>query len=143
MKFFNGILISFALIGALITQHVTANAGDMLTGYAAASISDSVSSSMVESQTTQALMCLPLNFTFPAINMTSMCPNYIDVVAYEYMVPLSDVASFTIMCIIFLSIISCFNTCLFGSNQDREQMGDMFIGIFIHGLVRALCSDDD
>lgn len=143
MKFFNGILIAFALTGVFITQHVTADAGDIVTGYVAASIGDSVSSSLVESHTTQTLMCLPLNFPFSAINMTSQSPYYIDVVAYEYMVPLSDVASFTIMCIIFLSMISCINTCLFGSYRDRDQMSDIFIGIFIHGLVRAICSDDD
>ena len=39
--------------------------------------------------------------------------------------------------------LSVLNTCLFGSVNDRERMCDMFIGVFIHSIVRAMCDDDD
>ena len=143
MKFFHGILLVTALIGAFMTHYAAADASDMVAGYVGASLGDCASDSLVESHTMRALMCQPQDFPFSAINLTSQCPNYVDVVVYEYMEPLSDVASFMIMCIIFLSFITCINTCLFGSEREREQMGDMFIGIFIHSLVRALCDDDD
>lgn len=143
MKFFQGILIAFALTGAFMTHNATADAGDMAAGYVGASLGDCASDSLVASHTMRALMCQPQDFPFSAINLTSQCPNYVDVVVYEYMEPLSDFASFMIMCIIFLSFITCINTCLFGSEREREQMGDMFIGIFIHSLVRAMCDDKD
>mgnify|MGYP000861779810 CR=1 FL=1 len=143
MKFFQGILIAFALTGAFMTHHATADAGDMVAGYVGASLGDCASDSLVASHTMRALMCQPKDFPFSAINLTSQCPVYVDVVAYQYMAPLSPFASFAIMCIIFLSFISCMNICLFGSEREREQMGDMFIGIFIHSLVRAMRDDKD
>jgi hypothetical protein len=142
MKFFSGLLFAMALTGAFMSQNVTADAGDMVTGYVAASLGDCASDSLVESHTMRELMCQPHDFPFSVINVTSQCPNYVDVVAYEYMAPLSPFASFVIMCIIFLSIISCVNTCLFGSARERESMGDMFIGVIIHSLVRGLRDDD-
>jgi len=143
MKFFNGLILFLALTGAFMNQPVNGDSGDIVTGYVAASIGDSVSSSVIESHTKQALICLPLDFPFSAINITSQCPNYVDIVAYEYMEPFSKSTSFMIMGLIFLSMISFFYTCLFGSDREREQMGDMFIGVFIHSLVRSLCNDDD
>ena len=143
MKFFQGILIAFALTGAFMTHNATADAGDMVAGYVGASLGDCASDSLVESHTMRALMCQPKDFPFSAINLTSQCPVYVDVVAYQYMAPLSPFASFAIMCLVFLSIISCINTCLFGSVHDRERMCDVFIGVIIHSFVRALCDDDD
>ena len=143
MKFFHGILLVTALVGVFMTHYAAADASDMVAGYVGASLGDCASDSLVESHTMRALMCLPQDFPFSAINLTSQCPNYVDVVAYQYMAPLSPFASFAIMCIVFLSIISCINTCLFGSVRDREHMVDVFIGIFIHSLVRAMCDDDD
>jgi len=143
MKFFQGILIAFALTGAFMTHNATADAGDMVAGYVGASLGDCASDSLVASHTIQALMCQPQDFPFSAINLTSQCPNYVDVVVYEYMEPLSDFASFMIMGLIFISMISFFYNCLFGSDREREQMGDMFIGVFIHSIVRSLRNDDD
>lgn len=143
MKFFHGLLLVTALIGTFMTHYAAADASDMVAGYVGASLGDCASDSLVESHTMRALMCQPQDFPFSAINLTSQCPNYVDVVAYQYMAPLSPFASFAIMCIVFLSIISCINTCLFGSVRDRERMADVCIGVLIHSLVRAMCDDDD
>ena len=143
MKFFHGLLFATTLLGAFMTHRATADAGDMVTGYVAASLSECVSESLVESHTMRALMCQPQDFPFSVINLTSQCPVYVDVVAYQYMEPLSPFLTFIMLCIIFLSFISCINTCLFGSVRDRERMCDVFIGVLIHSMVRAMRDDDD
>ena len=109
----------------------------------AAEVGDSVSDSIKESRITQVMVCLPNDYPFSSTNLTSQCPSYVDAVAYQYMEPPSPFATFASLCIIFLSISCCIHTCLFGSVNDRERMCDMFIGVFIHSLVRAMCDDDD
>ena len=143
MKFFHGLLLATTLFGAFMTHSATADAGDIVMGFVAAEVGDSVSDSIKESRITQAMVCLPNDYPFSSTNLTSQCPSYVDAVAYQYMVPLSPLASFAIMCLAFLSITSCINTCLFGSVRDRERMCDVFIGVLIHSFVRALCDDDD
>ena len=143
MKFFHGLLLATTLFGAFMTHRATADAGDIVMGFVAAEVGDSVSDSIKESRITQAMVCLPNDYPFSTTNLTSQCPSYVDAVAYQYIEPMSPFASFAGLCIFVLSITSCIHTCLFGSVDDKERMCDMCIGVFIHSLVRAMCDDDD